>query len=152
MNLLGSRQLIRLAIGAVVSLLILGVFTPCQARADCSHGVFSKVEKTHVFSQLDRLADLSAAYSLDGEHFRGLPVRSKPARPLPCSGPSCSGKIPLPFSTAFSTVESLDHWGLPNFDSVDLQGPLMQKRIEGDSFLYLSTNPSRVFHPPRFSC
>jgi hypothetical protein len=90
-------------------------------------------------------------YSLEGEHSERVPVRSRPSRPLPCSGPSCSGKIPLPFSTALSTVENLDHWGLPSLDSVDLQGALMRRRMEGDGFLHLSTIPSRVFHPPRFS-
>jgi hypothetical protein len=71
-----------------------------------------------------------------------------PGRPQPCSGPSCSSRVPLPGSAAPSIVQTLDQWGLlPGL--FDLSPPVAKACLDDESLSHLPSEPTRIFHPPR---
>ncbi len=79
-----------------------------------------------------------------------LATRPKPSRPLPCSGPSCSGRVPLPVSASVVGAVNPVQWGVLS-DSFDLVPSPGTTEWADESLPDLTVNPSRVFHPPRAS-
>jgi hypothetical protein len=152
MSFASCKQLARLGIRAIGLLLALGPFAPGSAWAGCSHSAFSKGHESRTFASLDPLITGANSPLVYGELAQPSPGRSDPRRPLPCSGPSCSGRVPLssPLSTAFSGIDNLSDWGLL---SVDLLAPwrsMVRRHRDGDPLPYPSVELSPVFHPPRF--
>jgi hypothetical protein len=153
MRFASSRQLFRLGLGAIALLLVLGPFAPRPAwAAGCNHLVTSKVPYSQAFASLDALITGARPLTLDRDLTGGLPHRSKPSSPLPCSGPSCSGRVPFPspLSTALTGADSLNHWGLLCFESLDPARPTVRKHRECDIDSHAAGVLSPVFHPPRF--
>ena len=107
MRFLLSRQQVRLVIGAVMPLLIQGSFAPWSAWAGCNHLVRSNGQKHGAFVNLDdALITGRTSTEIESDPAGDLATRPKPSRPLPCSGPSCSGRVPLPVSA--SVVGAVD--------------------------------------------
>ena len=150
MRFLLSRQQVRLVIGAVMLLLIQGLLAPRPAGAGCNHLVRSNSQKHRASVNLDALITGWTSTEIESDPADDLATRPKPSRPLPCSGPSCSGRVPLPVSA--SVVGAVDpvQWGVLS-DSFDLVPSPGTTEWADESFPDLIGNPSRVFHPPRAS-
>ena len=153
MRFASCKQLGRLGIRAIAMLLVLAPFAPGSAQAGCSHFAVSKGQELRTFANLDQLITGADSPLIHGDLARPVPGRSDPGRPLPCSGPSCSGRVPFPspLSTAFSGVNSLSDWGLLSIESLMPWRPTVRKHRDGDFLPHSSPGLSPVFHPPR-SC
>jgi hypothetical protein len=150
MRLLLSRQQFRLLIGAVMPLLIQGLLAPRPAWAGCNNLVHSNIQKHGASVNLDTLITGWTSTEIESDPAGDLETRPKPTRPLPCSGPSCSGRVPLPVSASVVGAVDLLQWGMLS-DPFDLV-PSPGKTVWADEGLPdLTGNPSRVFHPPRAS-
>jgi hypothetical protein len=151
MSFASCKQLTRQGIRATVLLLVLAPFAPGSAWAGCSHSAFSKGHEFRTFANLDPLITGVNSPLVQGDLVRPLPGRSDPGRPLPCSGPSCSGRVPLssPLSTAFSGVAHLNDWGLLSFGSLAPWQSTVRRNRDGDFLPHPSLRLSPVFHPPR---
>jgi len=147
MRFLLSRQQVQLLIGAMLLLSIQGLLAPRPAWAGCNQLVHSNTQK-----QLGASANLDALITgwTSTEILSDPATRPKPSRPLPCSGPSCSDRVPLPVSASVVGAVDLVQWAVLS-DSLDLV--LMPVRTEwaDQRFPDLTGHPSRVFHPPRAS-
>src|SRR4051794_41918689 len=106
MRLLSRRLLVRLGIGAIMLLLVLGGLTARPARAGCDHPFGVEIRGAWSAADLDPLITGGNRALLEGDR------PGTPGRPLPCSGPSCSGRVPLPTSSAPSVIQTLNQWGL----------------------------------------
>jgi len=150
MRFLLSRQQVRLVIGAVMPLLIQGSFAPWSAWAGCNHLVRSNGQKHGASVNLDALITGRTSTEIESDPAGDLATRPKPSHPLPCSGPSCSGRVSLPVSA--SVVGAVDpvQWGVLS-DSFDLVPSPGTTEWADESLPDLTVNPSRVFHPPRAS-
>jgi hypothetical protein len=95
--------------GAAVCVLFLNLchIGPQLARAACSHLVGSERARSFDWNQLDRLivGDSSSLAWDDPLYPSQTPDRR------PCSGLSCSSKVPVSSSTASRTSAGSDHWG-----------------------------------------
>jgi hypothetical protein len=137
------RHLVRLGIGAALLLSVLGAFTPRPAHAGCDHPFGVGIRNAWSAAQLDPLITGGSRTSLEGKR----PGSS--GRELPCSGPSCSGRVPMPTQAAPSVVQTLDDWCLlPGL--FDLSPPGAEACRDGERLSHLPAVPSRIFHPPRF--
>lgn len=139
MRTLLSQRLVNLGVGAAVLLTLLWV-SPAS-RAACSH----------LARPLGDLQQMSSLTGLQGlmTTAPGLEDRgSFPRRPPPCSGPSCSGQIPLPASTSIATVAPASLWGLLGRPLELGTGPVRFLRDPGQP-LPRSHMTSSIFHPPR---
>jgi hypothetical protein len=151
MSFASCKQLTRLGIRATVLLLVLVPFATGSAWAGCSHSAFSSGHELRTFANLNPLITGVNSPLVQDDLVRPLPGRSDPGRPLPCSGPSCSGRVPpsSPLSTAFSGVDHLNDWGLLSFGSLAPWRSPVQRRRDGDLLPHPSLGRSPVFHPPR---
>ena len=131
-------------------LLVQGSFAPWSAWAGCNHLVRSNGQKHGAFVNLDALITGRTSTEIESDPAGDLATRPKPSRPLPCSGPSCSGRVPLPVSA--SVVGAVDpvQWGVLS-NSFDLVPSPGTTEWADESLPDLTVNPSRVFHPPRAS-
>ncbi len=148
MRFLLSRQQVRLLIGELMLLSIQGLVMPRPAWAGCSNLVHSHAQNHGALVNLDALITGWTATERGGDPVVDLSTRHKPSRRLPCSGPSCTGRVPLPASaTGVGAVDPVQ-WGvLPNsFELVPSPG---RKEWADESLADLTGHPSLVFHPPR---
>ena len=115
MRFLLSRQQVRLVIGAAMLLLIQGLLAPWSAWAGCNHLVRSHGQNqgASVNLDLDALITGRTSTEIESDPAGDLATRPKSSRPLPCSGPSCSGRVPLPVSASMVGAVNLVQWGVP---------------------------------------
>jgi hypothetical protein len=151
MSFASCKQLARSGIRAMVMLLVLAPFAPGSARAGCGHFALSKGQESRTFANLDRLITGANSWSVPGDLAGPLPGRHDPGRPIPCSGPSCSGRVPLssPVSTAFSGVDNLSDWGLLSFESLAPWRSTVRRHRDCEFLPHPYMGLSPVFHPPR---
>lgn len=142
MRLLARKLLVRLGIGAIIALSIQGGLTPRPARAGCDHPFGIEIKNSWSAAHLDPLIAGGS---------RALPEGDRPGvpgRPLPCSGPSCSGRVPLPASAAPTIDRVLDQWVfLPSL--FHFSPPVAKACCDDDTTFHLPAEPGRIFHPPR---
>jgi hypothetical protein len=140
---MSRTHLVRLGIGAAVLPLILGGLAPRPAHAGCDHPFGLEIRNAWSAAQLDPLITGGSRTSLEGKG------PGSPGRELPCSGPSCSGRVPLPTHAAPSVVPTFDDACLlPGRFDLSLPGA---EACRGDEPLsHPPAEPSRIFHPPRF--
>jgi hypothetical protein len=142
MGLVSRNSLVRLGIGAIMLLLVLGGLAPRPARAGCDHPFGVEIRGAWSAAHLDPLIT-GGSRTVLGHNQSGVP-----GRPLPCSGPTCSGRVPLPASSAPSVVQTLEQWGLvPGV--FDLSPPVASTPRDDETLAHLPAQPSRIFHPPR---
>ena len=129
---------------------------PCPLRtasawAGCSPFAHSKGQEFRSFANLDQLITSANSPLSQGDPGQPSPGRSDRGRPLPCSGPSCSGRVPLssPLSSTFSGVDHLSDWGLLSFESLNPRRFAVRRHRDGEFLLHPSLGLSSVFHPPR---
>src|SRR5271165_1777509 len=86
--------------GVAFFLLLLGHVSPSSARAGCGHLVSSNFGRSLHFNRIDDLiAGESSGLIASGRVGDSVLPTGIPRR-RPCSGASCSRRIPLPDSTA----------------------------------------------------
>jgi hypothetical protein len=131
-------------------LLVDGVGASRSAWADCNHLVTSRSDRSFEFNRLDTLllVDSQAALSDDVAQDPRGPGQPRPKRRLPCSGPSCSGRVPLPVSTVAQEREDFDQWGaLSARAMLPTESPAGHIIDEPAPRLFEPADP--IFHPPR---
>ena len=135
----------KLGAGALVVLMVHGFCAP--ARASCSHRVGTPSALISSLYGLDELiltGISSVSENSPGQSHRN---RSIPGHRAPCSGLSCSGRVPLPISTALLVQDQSNQWGkLGARLMLDLSS-LPAKLIEGTSPHSVRQSAS-IFHPP----
>jgi len=129
---------------------IQGVLAPRPAWAGCNNLVHSNVHRLGVSVSLDSLIIGRASMEIESDSASDLATRPQPSRPLPCSGPSCSGRVPLPVSASVVGAVDLAQWAVLS-DSLDMVPSPGRTEWADESFPDLTGNPPRVFHPPRAS-
>ena len=145
MSLTGLTRLTRLVIGACLALLIHAFCVSPSAQAGCSHPAGSGTHQPSGLSTLDP--------QILGEFLEASPNGqgadpSRPDRRFPCSGPSCSGNVPLPASPLVLAADRLDQWGtLSNLFGFLPVVPRLT-RIS-DTTPRPIGQPAPIFHPPR---
>jgi len=127
-------------------LLIQGLLAPRPAWAGCNHLVRSNGQQHGASVNLDALITGRILTEIESDPA----TRPTPSRPLPCSGPSCSGRVPLPVAASVVGAVNLIQWGVLS-DSFDLVPSPGRTEWADESLPDLTGNPSRVFHPPRAS-
>jgi hypothetical protein len=111
MTLDDLKRLGRLLTGALIVLLVHEFFAPRAAEAGCNHLVFSQSDRLVDFNRLDTLI-VAASSSLPSMEQAQDPLRQQPPeRRVPCSGASCSSRVPFPVSTASRGFKGFDQWG-----------------------------------------
>jgi hypothetical protein len=150
MNFWASRQNVRLLIGAVLLPLIEGLLAPGPAWAGCNNLVHSDIQKQGAWVHLDALVTGWTSTEIENAPAGDLATLPKPSRPLPCSGPSCSGRVPLPVSASVVSAVDRLQWGMLS-DAFDLVPSPGRTEWVDETLPDLTGNPARVFHPPRCS-
>lgn len=143
------RRLVNPGVGAACLLLAAAWFSPAS-WAGCGH----LARPDGAFLRLNSLAGLPELMASQGlpatAHLfeSGSPERSAPSRPRPCSGPSCSGQVPLPFSTTLATDAPISLWGLLD-RPLELGDPPARFAGNPQPSPMRSLLASSIFHPPR---
>jgi len=145
MGSIRSERLMRLATGALVLLLVHGLGALRSAWAGCNHLVVSRSDSFLRFDQLDDLNLGNSSEASSDDLTRGS---HGPTRNRPCSGMSCSGRVPLPVSTASHGAEGSDDWGaLATIPIVASASP--SARPSDEPTPRGSDQAACIFHPPR---
>jgi len=145
MSFTGLTRLTRLVIGACLALLIHAHCISQSAQAGCSHPSGARTHQPTGLASLDP--------QILGEFLEASPIgqgtdRSRPDRRFPCSGPSCSGNVPLPASPLVLAAERLDQWGtLSNLFGFLPVTPCLTR--VSDATPRPIGHTSSIFHPPR---
>jgi len=150
MRYLFSSNQVRLGIGAALLLLIQALLAPCPAWAGCNPLVGSSGHPAGSFAHLDELITAGNPSMIQNHRAAGMPARPGPGHPAPCSGPSCSGRVPLPVSTATTGFPNPNHWGVVG-EPFGLGQPVGRFECNDEPPAFLRGQSLRVFHPPRSS-
>jgi len=143
MRFLLSGHRVRIGIGALSLLLIQALYAPRPAWAGCTYPATSSAQRASSLASLDELITGGNPSAMQGH-------RPDPRRPAPCSGASCSGRVPLPVSTAATGVADPDQW-VALGRTVDLARSSGGIDRDDDEDPYLGGSPLPIFHPPRSS-
>lgn len=135
-----SRHWARMGIGAFAMLLIQGVLMSQPVQAGCNHLVYPIGRDGQ--PQLPVLAGLEEILTGQADPL------GKHHQPPPCSGPSCSGNVPLPLPSSVFEAPIVDNWCMITGPLVLEQQPSRREWVDDDLPALLSSR-SRVFHPPR---
>jgi hypothetical protein len=140
------KRLRRLGIGALIVLSFQVLAAPRAAWAGCSHLVVSQSDRLLDLNRLDALIAASP-FLTNSAGTPGAPAQPVPGRRLPCSGPSCSNRIPAPLSTVSQASGGLNQWG-------DLNRVVFLPLVSPAGKITDLTPPSSrgrepsIFHPP----
>ncbi len=148
MRFLLSRQRFRLLIRVALLLLIQGALAPRPVWAGCNNLAHSNGQQHRASVNLDALIIGRVSLEIESSAASNLAARRNPSRPLPCSRPSCSGRVPLPASASVPGTVDRVQWAAFS-DPLDLVPSPGRRKWADATFPDLTTNPSRVFHPPR---
>ena len=111
MRFIRFERLARWGTGALILLLLHGVVAPSSAQAACNHLVTSRFDRFLDFKQLDALIVGDLSFLVPDEQARDPLQQPVPKRRLPCSGPSCTDRVPSPVSTATQGSAGSNQWG-----------------------------------------
>ncbi len=145
MGSIRSGQLMRWAAGALVLLLVHALAAPRSAWAGCNHLVGLRSDASLQFDDLDGLIQGNPIARSSDDLARGS---QGPNRDRPCSGMSCSGRFPMPVSTASHGSERSDQWGALATVAVVLC-PSPSAGPSHEPGPRASGQATSIFHPPR---
>ena len=131
--------------GAIMLLLVIGFAAPNTAWAGCSHLVGSRSDP---FMKLQQLDELILSGTSTGDGWQSPQGRPNSPRRAPCSGASCSSRVPVPVSTISPGPEGRDRWGALGVVVV-VDNTSAQARTTDGPALASSGEKSSIFHPPR---
>jgi hypothetical protein len=142
------ERLARFGAGALMVLMVHGVCAPTAARADCSHRAGLPSAAISSLYGLDEL--IVTGNSSVSEDGWALSLHDWPVpRPrVPCSGLSCSSRVPLPVSTASTGHDRSDQWGTLEVPVVCDESSPPTGSFDGPAPWSVGQN-SFIFHPPR---
>jgi hypothetical protein len=145
MGSIGSRRLISLATAALGLLVVSGLAAPGSAWAGCNHLVSSRFDALREFDQLDELIQGGPITRSSDDRAE---ASRRPNRDKPCSGASCSGRMPLPVSTASQGSEGSEQWGAlaPSVVGIDFAAATRHGDEPGT---HSRGEAASIFHPPR---
>ena len=105
------KRLVRLGAGALLVLMVYGFCAPAPAWASCSHRVGTPSALISSFYSLDELIMTGTSPVPEDDSAQSPLNWSVPGHRAPCSGLSCSGRVPIPVSTASLVHDRADQWG-----------------------------------------
>ena len=141
------KRLVRLGTGALMVVLFHGVCAPSPARASCSHPIGTSSPLVLSLHRLDELIMTGSSSVSEDGLVQPTGNESVPMPRVPCSGLSCSGRVPLPVSTASLVHDRADQWGTLEMRVVLDKSSQPAKTRDGASLHSVSQNTS-IFHPP----
>jgi hypothetical protein len=142
------NRLVRLGTGALMVLMVHGLCAPAPAWASCGHSVNSPsalISSPYNFDELIMTGTLSVSEDGLAQTSRNRPL---PGHGVPCSGLSCSGRVPLPVPTASLVHERSDQWGTLGAPVV-LDNSSRPAKTKNGPLLHSGRQSSYIFHPPR---
>jgi len=141
------KRLARSGIGALVLLLIQGFFAPRLVWAGCNHLVVSRFDSSLDINRLDELV-VARSVSVSANDVARPPLGpGVPERRTPCSGMSCSSRVPLPASTVSPELRNVDQWGALGAPVVR-EPALALDRSNEQPTSGRSGYKQSIFHPP----
>jgi hypothetical protein len=147
MRLENLKDVRRPVTAALIAFAVLLLVAPRAAEAGCNHLVISQSDRNFGFNRLDALivgGPITAAL-FDEAHDR-LP-QPAPERRTPCSGPSCSNRVPLPVSTSTPGSSGFDQWAAPSGAALGQASAPSASAIAEPAPRPVVRKPS-IFHPP----
>jgi hypothetical protein len=97
---------------AATLLLLLGLGPPRTFAASCNHRVSSIGDRYLERYGLDAIITGGAPSAMSFETAQDSSTEQAPARRLPCSGPGCSSRVPMPVPAPSQFEDVADHWML----------------------------------------
>jgi hypothetical protein len=142
------KRFVRLGTEALMVLMAHGLCAPASAWASCGHSVNSPsalISSLYNFDELIMTGTLSVSEDGLAQTSRN---RSLPGHGVPCSGLSCSGRVPLPVPTASLVHERSDQWGTLGAPVV-LDNSSRPAKTKNGPLPHSGRQSSYIFHPPR---
>jgi hypothetical protein len=134
------KRLARLGTGAILLLLVHGLYAPGSAWATCNHLVTVRPDPSFNLARLDAL--------IVGDSVKSPLEQPAPARRMPCSGLSCSSQVPAPASTISPEPNGSDQWGTLGVLVVfEVTSPPVTTNDQPAP--RSSAEKTSIFHPPR---
>ncbi len=141
-------RLSRWTTGAILSLVLQTLGTSSSAWASCDRHAALRLVTILDQSRLDSLILGHGSPRTGIEHTPDPLEPLGHERPVPCSGPGCSNRIPPPVPMGLSGFHPVDQWGLLGMtDLVPIRSPRVQAINEPTPFP--SGQSLSIFHPPR---
>jgi hypothetical protein len=137
----------RLTTGALALLTVTAV-APRSVSAGCDHPFGSNSDPFNIASRMDGLIVGGPSGILQGELPASPSGEQQRGRRSPCKGLSCSGRTPLPASSASEGADGWDHWGALGTLANLTSAPRTRRSIEECIPSSVGGNTS-IFHPPR---
>ncbi len=148
MRIAHTGRLAKLGAGALSLLLLHGCFSPTAAWAGCQHDVVAPRAAASARHGLDDLIATATPSVTEDGPAQSRRDRSLPGRRLPCSGLSCSSRLPLPVSAASGGTEEADQWG--DVTTIVIVYPTSPRAGMPDECAPRPAGRcSSIFHPPR---
>jgi hypothetical protein len=140
------QRLVRMAAGALMLLLVQGLYLSSDAYAGCSHLVGAQSDPRLDLRLLDDVVVPGFSYSVPVDaYFPG--EGPAPGRPSPCSGLSCSSPTPLQPSGASPEPIGSDQWGAVD-KLVTLESQSAHAMAVDDTVVASRRRACSIFHPP----
>jgi hypothetical protein len=131
--------------GALTLLLVHGVCASRTAWAGCNHLVSSKSDRGFDFNRLDAIITGGSSFADDPAHDPSNEDGSN--SPMPCSGPGCSSRVPMPVPTASAGPQSTIQWVVLHAVAPIMVAAPRRHTVEGPVARPDGHKPS-IFHPP----
>jgi hypothetical protein len=141
------KRVVRLGTGALMVLTFHGFCAPAPAQASCSHRIGSPSALITSLYGLDELIMSELSFVFEDGSVQSHRDRSIPGHRAPCSGLSCSGRVPLPVPPGMLTQDRPNQWGKLGARFMLDESSLPAKLIEGPPPHSVRQSAS-IFHPP----
>jgi hypothetical protein len=142
-----SERLRQWGTGALLLFLASSLGSARTAWASCNHLAVSTSDRLAGLSRLDSLILFDGSATIVDGTVQDPLNRPWPKRPTPCSGPSCSNRVPMPAPTAFPESDRSDQWVVVN-SMVFLSLASPPCRTVGESAARPGGERPSIFHPP----
>ncbi|MFI5459091.1 MAG: hypothetical protein ACHRXM_26990 [Isosphaerales bacterium] len=133
--------------GALIVLLVHCLVASRSAWAGCNHLISSRSDRLLEFNRLDAIVAGGSSSSFSDDLARDPLEEKGSKRPAPCSGPSCSSRVPLPLPAASQGPDGSDQWVVMNA-VVPLAVVSPRCRTIDEPAARPAGHKPSIFHPP----
>jgi hypothetical protein len=130
-------------------LVLAGLFiAPSSASAGCNHLVSSRTDPLVELEQLDALILGRPSLELHGDRGQSPFDQPEGPRRSPCSGLSCSNRVPMPVSSITPVPDGRERWGTLGI-VVDVDNSSVYRQTNEGPTTTSAGDKASIFHPPR---